>query len=379
MIMWILLPVLVVLVMSAGVQAQELREVPASEILAQIQAGEDVNYANVRVTGVLDLSKIELETVPTAREEWQIEYWDVEEELKIVESKITIINSVFGNTTDFSNAQFKKPVDFHGFPGTSSLGISDFTGASFDGGADFGHVRFSDGADFEHVSFGGYANFRGVSFDGDADFHGASFDDYANFWGAIFSGDADFRDVSFGGCADFGDKTLLDNVRYCGARVIDRPYFFGGSSRFIRNPYLFDATRFIGNASFTDASFSDDADFRGVSFSSYADFSGAIFSDDADFQSVRFSCDAEFHGASFDGDADFWGVNFDGDAIFNSAEFNNVILSDTTFTKVSLHRIDFKSMEVEWSSLKDALVFDGPAYIKLIKNWDQSRFGALGI
>ncbi|MEA3281699.1 MAG: hypothetical protein U9Q68_03930 [Euryarchaeota archaeon] len=66
-ILWILLPVLVVLAMAAGVQAQELREVPASEILEKIQAGEDVSYMNVRVTGELDISKIELETVPIAR------------------------------------------------------------------------------------------------------------------------------------------------------------------------------------------------------------------------------------------------------------------------------------------------------------------------
>jgi len=262
-ILWILLVVLVVLAMSAGVQAQELREVPASEILEKIQAGEDVDYANVRVTGEFNVSKIYLETVPVARTEWQ-KNWYLEEELKIVESEIVIISSVFENSVDFSNTQFKKPVDFHG---TSFLDISAFRGASFGGDADFGGV-----------SFDGDAHFGDASFGGDADFWYASFDGYADFWYASFDGDAHFGDASFGG-------------------------------------------------------------------------------------------DAHFRDASFGGDAHFRDASFGGDAFFNSAEFNKVFFSNTNFTKVSLHGADFKSMKVEWVSLKDALVFDGPTYIKLIKNF----------
>ena len=242
MILWILLPVIVVLAMLAGIQAQELREVPASEILEKIQAGEDVHLENVRITGELNMSKIELETVPITRKVWQIER-GLEEELKIVESEITIINSVFGNATDFSNTQFKKPVDFLG---TSFLDISDF---------------------------------GGVNFGGDADFGSASFGGDAYFWGASFGGDANFREASFGGGADFW----------------------------------------------------------GASFGGYG--------------------------------ADFWGASFGDDVIFNYAEFNKVFFSDTTFIKVSFYEADFKSMKVEWASLKDVLVFDGPAYIKLIKNF----------
>ena len=66
-IVWALLVVLVVLAMSTGVQAQELREVPASEILEKIRAGEDIHLENVRITGELNVSKIELKTVPITR------------------------------------------------------------------------------------------------------------------------------------------------------------------------------------------------------------------------------------------------------------------------------------------------------------------------
>ena len=39
-----------------------LREIPASEILDKIQKGEPVEYDHVRITGELDLSKLDLLT-----------------------------------------------------------------------------------------------------------------------------------------------------------------------------------------------------------------------------------------------------------------------------------------------------------------------------
>ena len=300
-ILWILLPVLVVLAMSAGVQAQELREVPASEILEKIQVGEDMHLENVRIIGEFNLSKIKLETAPIVCTSVEIEwysfkkgpkiYYGLVNELKIIESEITIIDSVFENSVDFSDTRFKKPVGFHG---TSFLNISDFSGVSFDGYADF-----------DHASFGGDADFKFADFDGDAYFGDAS-----------FGGDADFKFADFGGDADFGSAS------------------FGG--------------------------------------------------------------DAYFGGAIFDGYADFAFAGFDGYALFGSTKFNKVSFYNTLFTHfLHLHDTDFKSMKVEWTSLKDtvhtpkffdtvfpasliwqemstfkdALLFDGPTYIKLIKNF----------
>ena len=300
-ILWTLLVVLAVLAMSAGVQAQELREVPASEILEKIQAGEDVNYTNVRITGELNLSRIAIETVPIVGTSGEIEWhsfkrgpkihYGLVNELKIIESEITIIDSVFENSVDFSGTRFKKPVGFHG---TLFLNISDFSGASFDGYADFDHASFGGDADFKFANFGGDAYFRGASFDGYADFKFANFDGYA-----------DFGSASFGGAAYFG-------------------------------------------------------------------------------------------GASFGGYADFAFAGFDGFALFGSTKFNKVSFYNTLFTHfLHLHDTDFKSMKVKWmplkdaiptrevgdrlfpasltwqemSTFKDALLFDGPTYIKLIKNF----------
>ena len=278
MILWALLPVIVILAMSAGVQAQELREVPASEILERIQAGEDVNYTNIRVTGELDLSRIDLETVPNPRPPWQIEKGGLKEELEVVESKIKIVNSVFENNVDFSSTQFEKRLNFKD---TKFLGRTEFIDVTFSGVAYFGDTNFS-----------GVAHFAGATFIGDA-----------NFAGANFSG-----------------------VAYFAAEPV---YYYP-----------------------------------------------AIFGSDANFAGANFSGDTYFSDVTFNGDAHFGDTNFSGDAIFNSAEFNNVVFSNTTFSKVYLHGIDFRSMEVEWSSLKDVLVFDGQTYIKLIKNFrEMEQFG----
>jgi hypothetical protein len=93
--MWTLFSVIVVFVLSTSVQAQELTEdVPASEILERIRKGEDVAYKNVNITGKLDLSKINLTTVPNARSALEIWYYGLEKELKIgcTPFKIGLIN-----------------------------------------------------------------------------------------------------------------------------------------------------------------------------------------------------------------------------------------------------------------------------------------------
>jgi len=78
------------LLMSTGVQSQELKDVPASEILERIRKGKDVDYVNVRITGKLDLSKINLTTVPNARSAREIEYYGLEKELKECRAKCII-------------------------------------------------------------------------------------------------------------------------------------------------------------------------------------------------------------------------------------------------------------------------------------------------
>ncbi|NQE06547.1 hypothetical protein C5S32_11820 [ANME-1 cluster archaeon GoMg1] len=367
-ILWALLPVIVVLVMSIGVQARELAEVNADDILKQIENGEDIYLENVCIIGLFDFK----------------------EPQNIVESEITIINSVFENTVDFSYTQFRKPLDFQD---TSFSGVRTiFRGANFSDDANFWGASFNGNADFSDASFGGYANF-----------HDASFSDAAKFWGANFNGNAVFSDASFSGIALFYDASFSDGYAdFSDASFSKISWFwnadFNGAAKFrgadFNNVALFHNACFSDDADFSDASFSDDAKFSGASFNGHADFHDASFSDIADFRDVSFDDVAyfvDFEDASFSDDAKFWGASFNGHADFSDAsfsgiadfrdvnfrkgvsfdftEFNRVFFSNTSFTHISLREADFYRMKVDWSSLKNSLVFDGPTYAQLIKNF----------
>ena len=364
MILWILLPVLVVLAMSAGVQAQELREVPASEILEQIRAGEDVSYRNVRITGEFNLSKIKLKTEHVARSklqikelglEVQIKELDSEEELKIVESKIIINDSVFENEVDFSNTRFREALDFRD---TFFLGETDFSGARFSSDVTFGGADFSEGVDFTSASFSGGAIFSGSDF-GHAEFRGARFDGCARFEDANFDY-AEFMDARFSGYTTFWGARFDGDARFLHVSFEDYAYF--------------DNASFDGDVLFSGASFCDGAKFSDARFSGNAHF-GASF-DEAYFEYARFGGRASFSCASSNGYIIFNHAIFSDTAYFKDARFDKVVFKNTTFTEVNFNEIGFRSMEISWSSLKDALVFDGPTYIKLIKNFrEMEQFG----
>ena len=122
------------------------RIVPASEILAKIERGEDVEYDNVIVKGDLDLGDKTLGTV------------------------------------HFRDAIFQGSVNFGG---TNFTGSASFIGANFSARADFGRSKFSGYADFLGAEFGGYANFLGAEFDKELTFNDLKFDRLYITWESI--------------------------------------------------------------------------------------------------------------------------------------------------------------------------------------------------
>lgn len=107
-IIWTFSSILFLLIVSTEVQAQELKEVDASDILEKIEHGEDIFLENVQIIGNLNVSEIELKTIPIKRTQFEIERIYLKDELKVVESKITIKNSVFENDVDFSQQAVPK-------------------------------------------------------------------------------------------------------------------------------------------------------------------------------------------------------------------------------------------------------------------------------
>jgi len=388
--MWLFLHILLVSMMSTGCQAQELTEVNASDILEQIENGEDIYLENVRITGELNLNNIELETLSIKRSNLQEATFDLNDELKVVKSKITIRYSVFESDVDFSNTQFNEALDFYN---TSFTGETDLRGASFIQSTDFQLVKFNDGADFRWAKFHVDANFEDASFNYYAMFDNANFnityfnnvifDGSTYFSNAGFNGDVKFWHVNFNGFIDFNDVNFNNNntsflgVTFSGDTNFRNAEFnkttfteaiFNSNTDFIN-------ANFNSNTDFTDVDFNKNAKFNNVVFIGEADFSDSTFNDYADFYNVTFDSNVKMNGCKFgvsklgDG-ANFMDADFNGNADFERAKFGDVDFSRTDFNKnVDFHIIDFQKMVIAWNYLEDGLTCDGLVYIKLIKNF----------
>ncbi len=327
--------------------------IQASEILAKIERGEDVEYDGVIVEGDLKLGALDLPTEHVDRTELE-NLQGLTKEAKIVKSPISITNSEIQGAVVFSNAIFRKSVDFKG---ANFSDHANFVWAKFSGHANFEEAKFSDRSDFEETKFGGYANFEEAKFSGYADFRRAKFSSYANFEEAKFSRRADFRKAKFSGYANF-EGTKFDSY----------VYFY--KAQFSVNADFYEA-KFVGNADFSRAKFSCGADFGEAKFVGNADFSRAKFSGYANFEGAKLSCGADFSETKFSGDAYFYKAQFSGDAYFWWARFSgDVDFRDTKFDKeLNLDNLKFLQLYITWNSIKDNLIYNGPAYLALIKNF----------
>jgi uncharacterized protein YjbI with pentapeptide repeats len=190
---------------------------------------------------------------------------------------------------------------------------------------------------FSGSQFNGIASFWGVQFSGNADFSGAQFNGISYFYSAKFSGDADFSWAEF------------------------RGYVF------------FNEAQFDGNADFSWAEFSGYALFNEAQFNGNADFSWAEFSVDAFFTEVQFSGNAYFSTAQFRETSYFNNALFNNtNLIFNDAKIYILHLSDSTLengSTISLERTDYERMYVHWDQIKDGFVYNGEAYLALVRNF----------
>ena len=168
--------------------------VSSSEIMDAIKRGEDVNYSNVTVTGVLDFTFMDEKEgdLPRRRLWWRNGGSNkVNEE---IESSITFSNVIFqdhviayyhNDRTEYTfTADFEKPVRFENcdfkrdamfkysifergaiFSGTQFNGESTFKYAEFDEGADFSNSFFDDDAIFKYTKFRDGVSFNSARFD----------------------------------------------------------------------------------------------------------------------------------------------------------------------------------------------------------------------
>lgn len=246
----ILLLTLVFLLFSMAAQATEYRkadtEVKAEDILKHIENGEDIYLENCSISKELNISRIDLlEQQDPYPHIYNLTSYGIDKSLKVVDSNITILNSTFKDSIDFSNSYFKRSVSF---AGSNFLGEAKFQGSSFNPT----HIIA-----FNSTSFKNQTNFEATSF-GNCDFRGTNFTN-VNFILAYFFNNADFRGANISK-ADFNISIFDNNADF---RVVNI-----SNAKFIGAHFKF--------ANFNGAHF-DDVDFRYSKFNHHADFSNASF------------------------------------------------------------------------------------------------------
>lgn len=229
---------------------QELREVPAGEILAKIEKGETVKFDHVIIRGDLDVCKLDL---PKDNSKF------------IIRSLLRLRSSTIKGHINFENIQFSEEVDFV----LSQIeGWADFSGVEFKKPARFLGFKIGGETYFTGAVFSDTVSFVKAEFSHDpynmkAQFTGAKFNKASYFMGAKFSGDANFRDTQFNDNADFRDA------------------------------------QFCKGAGFIRSKFDKDANFVGSQFSGDTYFVEAQF-DEILFMKARFDCEVlTFKNAKF--------------------------------------------------------------------------------
>lgn len=222
--------------------------VSSKDIIAKINAGQAVSYANVYIEGDLDLTSLLNKKLEKGSADS-----DSENNSKTYVSTVTAALS-------FVNCTFSGKVLAYATPETGKFLTrlkNEVYNADFLADVTFNGCKFLEEAEFKYSRFKGNVSFAG-----------SRFHDEAVFKYAVFSAAPDFSKASFDGDA------------------------------------IFKYVKFPANTKFQAASFSDEADFKYASFKSGADFGKSVFTGLANFKYSKFSS-PNFQGASFKGSEDF--------------------------------------------------------------------------
>ncbi|MFZ2471704.1 MAG: pentapeptide repeat-containing protein [Methanothrix sp.] len=337
---WLLLLTLLLLLLS-----EALAEVPgldapspaspvivARDILAQIRSGEPLNYDNVTIAGPLDLGA----------------------GVEPVKQSIRITNSRFLGPLRMQAVTFADVLDLRGCIFQDNV---SFVKSIFQKDARFSGARFQKQADFAETSFQGSASFISAIFQSDS-----------SFGNAQFNGDSVFLDSGFASDVDFNYAKFLRSGSFWNANFENVSFFetqFAGQ-------VTFRSAQFRGNATFAATRFESDVLFRAARFWRGSTFGLSSFGGLADFGNVDFQKTAFFGGVKFADLAYFASARFDGDLILEGARLYSMQLDNVTFSensKINLNSTDFSKFVVHWSTIQDRMVYNGAAYLALVKNY----------
>lgn len=335
-------------------ESQELQRIYAKDILLNIKNGFPVKYEHVLVEGNLILDTLSLQKKRTYRTAFNLQS-GLSEEVYAVKAPIEITDSIIHGTLEFGSAIFKDVVDFHGsvfdrdvcFTESVFKSRANFSNAQFNGDARFLWSRFEGYSPFEKSRFAKHAFFGEAKFEGDAIFDGTQFNGDANFSEATFNGNAFFSEIGVGGETSFV------------------------KSKFFLNAYFLKAN--CGNVYFKEAKFYEDADFTEARFYGNVYFNHSQFNGNTYFMESNFESNVSFLGANLLGHTLFLKSNLIGDLDLDLSRIYSMSLLDANFemgSTISLKQSDFFKLEVRWPLISDKIVYDGPAYLALVKNYN---------
>ncbi|HOT06358.1 MAG TPA: pentapeptide repeat-containing protein [Methanotrichaceae archaeon] len=359
---------------SAG--TQENRVVQASDVLAEIRAGQAAEFDYCTIVGDLDLSGLKVEK--PVHFNFTTFQDTVNCNFAIFEGDAHFLHSVFDDLADFSHSEFNRTADFRSSEFSS---IADFKSSNFNNDVYFGDTAFNDIVDFGHSHFNGNSRFRFTAFNGDADFSDSQFSGTADFSESTFNGDSDFsfsvfngdaifRFSIFKGDSNFWSSTFNDIINFRRAIFKGNANFGGTDFNGIAN---FLSSVFKGNASFGASTFNNEVVFDYASFNSAADFGHSVFNNEVNFlysifnntsifNTAIFNKGANFNDAIFRGYTSFNGCQFKGDALFESSIFKNRL----SLTRIKCGYNTF--IYIRLGNINE-LEYDDAAYLFLLRNF----------
>lgn len=216
--------------------SSDIREIPATQILAEIEQGVPAEHNGVLIKGDLIAGYANL---------------PVEAGKQQVSSPIKITNCQFEGNVSLGRTVFLESVDLRGSVFTKS---TNFSGSAFKSIADLGNARFRGEVSFNKSQFEDEASFNRAVFDDKAFFSKSLFKKESYFRKSIFWGDLSFNRCQFEGDAYFKGSEFHKNASW-------RKANFSQDADFSRSKFLgtanLESAQFMGDAFFTDASFED--------------------------------------------------------------------------------------------------------------------------
>ncbi|HOO01955.1 MAG TPA: pentapeptide repeat-containing protein [Rectinema sp.] len=210
--------------------------------------------------------------------------------------------------------------------------------------------------------------------------HGCKIQGNIEFGEAVFNSSIDISSTDIIGNASFNMSIFSKEISIAGSKFEESISFAG--SEFVDDA-VFRATQFKKSAWFYKSIFKNDAQFDGAEFYSDVSFEEVIFEYnsnfrvefkyEANFRRTVFKKQANFIRAKFREDALYIGAIFEGDLIFDYSEiYSDIYLTNATYKgDISFIGAQFgKRIFVSWDSIKDHLVYDGPTYLFMTRNYN---------